>query len=107
MGLFFLLSGYFGALLVKRKGLKKFLLNRGLRIALPMVVFFPFFGRGHDVGPSSRRFRWIRKTRPDGLDRQLDCSGENAGADSTDQSTLGWMHLWFLYYLLIFSLLRL
>ena len=42
MSLFFLLSGYFAKLMIQRKGLKPFLWNRGIRIALPFVLFWPF-----------------------------------------------------------------
>lgn len=104
MGLFYLLSGYFAALLVKRKGVKKFLVNRGIRIALPMILFFPFLAGAMMLVIIAALSMEGEKRGLMGLIARTIEAGPSAG-ESTDQSTLGWMHLWFLYYLLIFSLL--
>lgn len=105
MGLFYLLSGYFAALLVKRKSVKKFLVNRGIRIALPMILFFPFLAGAMMLVIIAALSMEYEKRGLMGLIARTIEAGPSAGGDSTDQGTLGWMHLWFLYYLLIFSLL--
>ena len=104
MSLFFLLSGYFGALLVGRKGVKKFLWNRTLRVAIPMVVFFPFLLAAMSLVIIMALSMDYEKRGLMGLIVEAIEAGKDAPADSTNQSTLGWMHLWFLYYLMLFSL---
>ena len=41
MQLFFLISGFFAMLVIKKRGLKGFLKNRTLRILLPFIIFLP------------------------------------------------------------------
>ena len=41
MPLFFLIAGFFAHYLVSKKGVKQFLRNRMLRVALPFVIFWP------------------------------------------------------------------
>ena len=41
MSVFYLLSGYFAKLVIERKGLKKFIHNRAIRVALPFILFYP------------------------------------------------------------------
>ena len=41
MPLFFLVSGYFALLLIEKRGLKAFLINRVKRILLPFIIFLP------------------------------------------------------------------
>ncbi|MEE2718272.1 MAG: acyltransferase family protein [Planctomycetota bacterium] len=96
MPLFFVMAGFFAAMMLDRRGATRFVGNRLLRIGLPFVVgwfiLFPlvkfsfifamFHGGGVDVGDSI------------------------AGAASTLATEGAWsdaspIHLWFLYYLLI------
>ena len=96
MPLFFMMAGFFAAMMLERRGSTRFIGNRLLRIGLPFVVgwfiLFPmvkfsfifamFHGGGVDV--------------PDSI----------AGAASTLATEGAWsdaspIHLWFLYYLLI------
>ncbi len=100
MGLFYLLSGYFGALLVERKGVRSFLINRLVRVAMPLVLFWPFL-MGAMVMVIILAVGMDYEKR--GMMRLIEAAWESAaGADSSDDE-LGWMHLWFLYYLLLFS----
>lgn len=105
--LFFALSGYFSALMIQRKGVKAFLKNRGIRIALPMLLFFPFlFGAMSLVFIAALSMDY-EKRGVMGLIAMAIEAGKDAPADSSEESTVSWMHLWFLYYLLMFSLVAL
>ena len=42
MALFFLISGYFATLVIERKGVKRFLWGRTVRIVFPFLLFYPF-----------------------------------------------------------------
>lgn len=100
MSLFFLLSGYSSKLMVKRKGLKHFLKNRGIRIALPFVLFYPVMLLAMTIVIV---FGLSYVKEPEGLMKLIADAGRNPESrSSTPWST---MHLWFLYYLLMFSLI--
>ncbi len=101
MSLFFLLSGYFAKLMIQRKGLKPFLWNRGIRIALPFVVFWPLLMVATTI-VFVFAFSYVKE--PQGLMRLINEGSKNpeAAKSSTPYTT---MHLWFLYYLMIFSLI--
>lgn len=101
MGLFFLLSGYFARLVVGRKGVKRFLANRALRVGLPMVIFYPFLLVAMTV---IIIFSLSYLESPEGLMGLIASAGKE-GAAATKAPPPGTMHLWFLYYLLQFSLL--
>jgi peptidoglycan/LPS O-acetylase OafA/YrhL len=100
MGLFFLLSGYFSKLVIQRKGLKPFLWNRGIRIALPFVLFWPLLTVAMTI-VFVFAFSYLKE--PQGLMQMIVAASQNpeAAKSSTPYTT---MHLWFLYYLLMFSL---
>ena len=101
MSLFFLLSGYFAKLMIQRKGLKPFLWNRGIRIALPFVLFWPLL-MGAMTIVFVFAFSYVKE--PQGLMQVIVAASQNpeAAKSSTPYTT---MHLWFLYYLLMFSLI--
>jgi len=101
MGLFFLLSGYFAKLMIQRKGLKPFLWNRVIRIALPFVLFLPLLMVAMAI---VFVFAFAYVKQPQGLLGLIVAAGQDpeAAKSSTRYTT---MHLWFLYYLLMFSLL--
>jgi peptidoglycan/LPS O-acetylase OafA/YrhL len=101
MGLFFLLSGYFAKLVIQRKGLRPFLLNRGVRIALPFILFWPLLRVAMTI---VFVFAFAYVKQPEGLLRVIvEASRNPATANASSNYTT--MHLWFLYYLLMFSLL--
>jgi peptidoglycan/LPS O-acetylase OafA/YrhL len=78
MPLFYVLAGFFGALLYGRKGLRGMLTNRAQRILAPLVLFWP---------PSVVLAAWILKQTPG----SIGLGGE-----------IRVMHFWFLYYLVLF-----
>ncbi len=101
MGLFFLLSGYFAKLMIKRKGLKPFLSNRAIRIVLPFVLFWPLLMVAMTI-VFVFAFAYVKE--PQGLLQLIVAASQDpeAAKSSTPYTT---MHLWFLYYLLMFSLI--
>lgn len=101
MGLFFLLSGYFAKLVIQRKGVKSFLWNRGIRIALPFVVFWPLL-TATMVILFVFAFSYVKQ--PQGMLQLIVKASQNTEA-SSPSSLYTTMHLWFLYYLLMFSMI--
>jgi glucans biosynthesis protein C len=101
MGLFFLLSGYFAKLMIQRKGLKLFLWNRAIRIVLPFVLFWPLLMVAMTI---VFIFAFVYVKEPQGLLGLIVAASKDpeAAKSSTPYTT---MHLWFLYYLLMFSLI--
>jgi fucose 4-O-acetylase-like acetyltransferase len=97
MQTFFLVSGYFGALLYYRKGPSEMMMNRIYKILLPMIVFTQI------LHPLTHLVKVYAEQRIIG------------GSDAWDKawtSTLrleflpySLWHLWFLYYLMIFSVI--
>lgn len=94
MQLFFVLAGLFACLLLRKRGLKKFSLNRTLRIVLPLAIFWLIL---------CPIMMW-----------QYNAAGIASGAIQSDQtawqltqdylanlapSNAMLLHLWFLYYL--------
>lgn len=99
MPLFFAIAGYFAALLVARRGMAGLFRNRGARVLLPLLLFAPpiLFGMGwltewaaRAVVHPSPALAWLRG--------YIDQHGALP-------SMPGWAHLWFLFYLLLFTLL--
>jgi glucans biosynthesis protein C len=101
MSLFFLLSGYFAKLMIQRKGLKAFLWNRAIRIALPFILFWPLLMVAMTI-VFVFAFSYVKE--PQGMMQWIVAASQNpeAAKSSTPYTT---MHLWFLYYLLMFSLI--
>ncbi|HMO14668.1 MAG TPA: acyltransferase family protein [Pirellulaceae bacterium] len=99
MSLFFLLSGYFAKLLIERRGHRAFIWNRGIRLALPFLLFYPPLWVGMMIVLA---FAVSYVEQPEGLLQYIIAAGQNPEAV---QATPTWstMHLWFLYYLLMFS----
>jgi peptidoglycan/LPS O-acetylase OafA/YrhL len=93
MPAFFVIAGFFAALLYERQGSSGFLQHRARRILLPLVaawiVTAPLIGAGF----------FFANAQKSGWDAAVALSAR-ASADSTGGLSL--MHLWFLYYLLIF-----
>ena len=96
MPLFFMMAGFFAAMLLERRGSAGFIGNRVMRIGVPFVIgwfiLFPIV-----------KFSFIFAMFHAG---GVDVTGSISGAVSTLASEGAWsdpapMHLWFLYYLLI------
>ncbi len=101
MGLFFLLSGYFAKLIIERKGLRRFWWNRCLRIALPFALFYPFLLASMTVVII---FAIAYLDAPEGLMKVIASAAESEQGARTPELP-GTMHLWFLYYLMAFSII--
>lgn len=101
MSLFFLLSGYFAKMMILRNGLKPFLWKRAIRIALPFVLFWPLLMAAMTI-VFIFAFSYVKE--PQGLMQLIVAARQNpeAAKSPTPYTT---MHLWFLYYLLMFSLI--
>ncbi len=98
MPVFFLVAGYFSAHLLARHGMSGLFRQRGARVLLPLLVFLPLASLAmHELtllavansAQPSPILRWVRE--------HLDGGGALPLFN-------GWMHLWFLFYLLVFTL---
>lgn len=106
MSAFFLIAGFFARVLVERRGVKAFVLDRAKRVAVPLFVFGPvvliLIGFGFALG-----------ALPHGLDflmSQVQApppGAAPAAAQAPAGGGINTAHLWFLYYLLIFYALTL
>ena len=99
MPLFFVVAGFFAALLVARRGMAGLFRNRAARVLLPLVLFLPLvLASMHwltmqavaNVAHPSPALVWMR-----------------GWIEQHDSLPLlpGWAHLWFLFYLLLFTVL--
>jgi hypothetical protein len=96
MSLFFLIAGFFGRMSIERKGAAGFVRDRARRILLPLILGVPIIlllfavltGLGFLLGGMS--VSELQRMQAEQLDAP------------SDGSTFPWMHLWFLYYLLLF-----
>ncbi len=100
MSLFFLLSGYFSKHLMDRRGLNGFLRNRALRIVVPFLFFWPVLWLAMAI---VFVFALSYVQQPEGLLQVVVEAGKDPQvAERSMPATT--MHLWFLYYLMFFSL---
>lgn len=92
MPVFFILAGYFVALLVNNRGYDGMLRHRLRRIALPFLIFWPilFFATVSVV----MIYLHVMAHGTIGFDPAL------MPKETADRATINTMHLWFLYYLL-------
>jgi peptidoglycan/LPS O-acetylase OafA/YrhL len=96
MSLFFLIAGFFGRMLIERRGTAGFVRDRAKRILVPLVAGLPIVlmlfaalaGLGFLLSGMSRA--------------ELLQLSERQSATPVEESTFPWAHLWFLYYLLLF-----
>lgn len=99
MPLFFLVAGYFAALLVAKRGMAGLFRNRLARVLLPLVLFAPPLLVGMSwltewaagfVENAPPALLWIRAY---------------IAEHGTMPFSPGWAHLWFLFYLLLFTVM--
>ncbi|GHC03124.1 acyltransferase family protein [Thermomonas carbonis] len=99
MPLFFVVAGFFAALLVARRGMAGLFRNRGVRVLLPLLLFLPLvlismhwltMQAVANVAHPSPALVWMR-----------DWIEQHGALPSLP----GWAHLWFLFYLLLFTVL--
>jgi len=95
MSLFFMIAGFFGRMVLERKGLRVFVKDRSKRIVLPLVAGLPIvllaFGLFGALG-----------TLLGGGDVTALVSQPAPATPADGPATFPWVHLWFLYYLVIF-----
>lgn len=99
MPLFFVIAGFFAALLVQRKGLGGMLKNRSGRILLPFILFLPLIMLGFML-PIDWALQHVQNPSP--LLQLISGMQQLPDAAKPPPST---GHLWFLYYLMLFYLL--
>ncbi|PIF75789.1 hypothetical protein CLU95_2942 [Variovorax sp. 54] len=97
MPVFFVLAGFFVALLVERRGADGMLKNRSLRLALPFAIFWPLLFVGTTV--LAMVYIHLSVRGEPGIDTTLTPARQPGG------SPFNTMHLWFLYQLFGFSVL--
>jgi hypothetical protein len=97
MPVFFVLAGFFVALLVARRGAAGMLKNRALRLALPFALFWPPLFAGTTVLAMVYIHLTVRGMP--GIDPALAPARQSGG------SPFNTMHLWFVYQLFGFSVL--
>ena len=96
MPLFFLLSGFFALMLLNRRGISGFFRHRMRRIALPFAVGYPVILMSM-IGAFIVGYIVIAIVDPE-LGKELEVKAES------DEESGGFdlMHLWFLWYLMLF-----
>jgi glucan biosynthesis protein C len=99
MPLFFVVAGFFAALLVDRRGLAGLFRNRLRRIALPFVVFWPLVYYALDY---STMHAAMNVQHPSPLLALIRQYAQGTGVPAHMPTTA---HLWFLYYLMFFYVL--
>jgi peptidoglycan/LPS O-acetylase OafA/YrhL len=96
MSLFFLIAGFFGRMLIERRGTARFVRDRARRILLPLVAGLPIilllFGALAALGFLLSGMSVADIVRMQ--ERQLNTP--------SPEPAFPWVHLWFLYYLLLF-----
>lgn len=100
MALFFSISGYFAKWMIERKGIRAFLWNRTVRIVFPFVAFYPFLLAAM-TACIALGLTFVKQ--PQGLMGVISEAAKN-GPQDVQAQPLTTMHLWFLYYLALFSL---
>jgi peptidoglycan/LPS O-acetylase OafA/YrhL len=97
-----LIAGFFGRLVIERKGTKDFIKDRAKRILVPLVVGWPivmlliglFFVLGAlATGIDLRAFA---------VERDAAAVAQAAAQADGEGDLWNWAHLWFLYYLVLF-----
>ncbi len=99
MPLFFVVAGFFAALLVQRRGLGGLFRNRLLRIALPLVIFLPIV---HSALSYSTAQAALHARHPSPVLEMIRPYLQMANPPMPPPTT---GHLWFLYYLMLFYVL--
>ncbi len=101
MPVFFILAGFFVALLVQRRGYAGMFKHRLRRIGLPLLVFWlPIF-----FGTMALAAAYLHLMAPEVSGMTLRALAEDVGVAmpaSGERPPIGTLHLWFIYYLLWF-----
>lgn len=100
MPLFFLIAGFFSALVISKRGLLGLFRQRLLRIALPLILFWPLVMWALQA---STRWAAMNVEQPSALLVLVREFMQMANPPQLPPTTA---HLWFLYYLLLFTMLH-
>lgn len=98
MPLFFLIAGFFAAHLVTKKGVAAMLANRAKRVLLPFIIFLPLCGWAIISSMVAAASQVEHKSA---ILEMVAYAIAHPDVPSPPPST---MHLWFLYYLMLFCL---
>lgn len=101
MPVFFLIAGFFACYLIQKRGVRGFINNRLMRIALPFIVFWPVV---FIAVVGSLVFAASSTSVDTPIINFIRLGMENPEQAGQEQSPLTTMHLWFLYYLFMFCL---
>jgi len=98
MPLFFIISGVFAHLLIERRGVKQFIVNRLKRIFLPFMIFLPLI-----MISTLAIIGWALDAFSD-LSPMMEFIKKMQGNPEAPKPTFSTMHLWFLFNLMLFCL---
>lgn len=103
MPLFFIVAGFFGAMLYQRYGPEGLLRNRSRRILRPLLVFWPVLFITTLMAAAFTKLGGINGilTVAEKLKQGIPLEGEQVTPASL-LTDLGLLHLWFLYFLMLF-----
>lgn len=101
MPLFFLIAGFFAHYLVSNRGLHYFFRNRLMRIGLPFVIFWPLM-MASLFGLMIYAAFYLHVDTP--VIKLIKFAIENPDQMQGQKPTISTAHLWFLYYLVMFSM---
>ena len=97
MPIFMFIGGFFGALLVEKRGAGKFVTNRIARLGIPLVLFLPIL-----LPLSVSGFIFANTSKIVGIQQAWGILLKTPIQNFFPPITI---HMWFLYYLLIYSFL--
>lgn len=107
MSTFYLIAGFFARMVVERRGVESFVKDRAKRIGIPLLalpIVAITLSVGYILGALSHGLDFFRSI----MELQMQAQQSAASAqDSGGGINIDLMHLWFLYYLLIFYALTL
>jgi len=98
MPLFFMVAGFFALMLLDKKGVRAFLVNRSTRLLLPLVVFLPLV-----LMAIVFSIKWALDSVENLSPMLIMIQGSMNNPDAA-KPPITTMHLWFIYNLLLFCL---
>lgn len=100
MPLFFVIAGFFTALLIQKRGMAAMFKNRLVRVLVPLIIFWPIVSAAI-ILPIGWALENVENKSP--ILQMIAYMQSLPDAPPPPPPTLG--HLWFLYYLMIFYVL--
>ena len=101
MSTFFLIAGFFARMVVERRGIKAFVKDRLKRIGIPLLalpIIAITLSVGYILGALTHGVDFLKSI----IGPQIQAQQAAAAQDAGFRINIDLMHLWFLYYLLIF-----